>query len=68
MLFLLQVLAGAVWSAFDVLIILLQAYIFMILPVVYISMAQEGHGRSVDAAVKLRADAATCNRAAPRLT
>ena len=43
-LFLLQVLAGAVWSAFDLLIILLQAYIFMILPVVYISMAQEGHG------------------------
>lgn len=43
-LFIGQVILGAVWSAFDVLIILLQAYIFMILPVVYISMAQESHG------------------------
>jgi F-type H+-transporting ATPase subunit a len=39
-----QVVLGAAWSAFDVLIILLQAYIFMILPIVYISMAEEGHG------------------------
>ena len=43
-LFIGQVILGAAWSAFDVLIILLQAYIFMILPVVYISMAEEGHG------------------------
>ena len=31
-------------TAFDVLIILLQGYIFMILPVVCIAMAEEGHG------------------------
>ena len=43
-LFLVQVLAGVGWSIFDCLIILLQGYIFMILPVVYISMAQESHG------------------------
>lgn len=43
-LFLVQVVAGVAWSIFDCLIILLQGYIFMILPVVYISMAQESHG------------------------
>lgn len=43
-LFLVQVGAGLAWSIFDCLIILLQGYIFMILPVVYISMAEEGHG------------------------
>lgn len=43
-LFLIQVVAGIAWSIFDVLIILLQGYIFMILPVVYISMAGESHG------------------------
>jgi len=43
-LLLLQVLAGLAWSIFDCLIIVLQAYIFMVLPVVYISMAVEQHG------------------------
>ena len=29
---------------FDLLIVLLQAYIFMVLPIVYIAMAEEHHG------------------------
>jgi F-type H+-transporting ATPase subunit a len=43
-LFILQVLLGAIWSGFDLLIALLQAYIFMLLPIVYIAMAEEHHG------------------------
>lgn len=43
-LFIIQVLAGIAWSIFDVLIGLLQAYIFMLLPIVYIAMAEEHHG------------------------
>jgi F-type H+-transporting ATPase subunit a len=38
-----QVVLGAVWAIFHILIVLLQAYIFMILPIVYISMAKEHH-------------------------
>ena len=38
-----QVLMGAVWAIFHILIVLLQAFIFMVLPIVYISMAQEHH-------------------------
>jgi F-type H+-transporting ATPase subunit a len=38
-----QVLFGAAWAVFHILIILLQAYIFMVLPIVYISMAEEHH-------------------------
>lgn len=38
-----QVLLTAGWAIFHILIILLQAFIFMVLTVVYISMAQEGH-------------------------
>jgi F-type H+-transporting ATPase subunit a len=34
---------GWVWSVFHILIILLQAYIFMMLTVVYISMAHDAH-------------------------
>ena len=41
--FLPGVLFGAVWSIFHILIILLQAYIFMMLTVVYISMAHDAH-------------------------
>jgi F-type H+-transporting ATPase subunit a len=41
--FLGQVLMGAVWAIFHILIVLLQAFIFMVLPIVYISMAQEHH-------------------------
>jgi len=38
-----QIIAGAMWAIFHILIVLLQAYIFMILPIVYISMAEEHH-------------------------
>jgi F-type H+-transporting ATPase subunit a len=38
-----QVMLGAVWAIFHILIVLLQAYIFTVLPVVYISMAEEHH-------------------------
>jgi F-type H+-transporting ATPase subunit a len=35
---------GGIWSIFHVLIILLQAFIFMMLTIVYMSMAHESHG------------------------
>lgn len=38
-----QVLLGAGWAVFHILIVVLQAYIFMVLPVVYIAMAEEHH-------------------------
>ena len=38
-----QFVAGFVWTAFHVLIITLQAFIFMMLTVVYLSMASEKH-------------------------
>ena len=41
--FLGQVLFGAAWAIFHILIVLLQAYIFMVLPIVYIAMAEEHH-------------------------
>ncbi len=41
--FLGAVLAGAGWSIFHILVITLQAYIFMILTVVYLSMSTESH-------------------------
>ena len=34
---------GGVWAIFHILIILIQAFIFMMLTIVYISMAHEGH-------------------------
>jgi len=37
------VLAGAAWAIFHILIILLQAYIFMMLTTVYLSMAHDAH-------------------------
>jgi len=40
---LLAVPLGLVWAIFHVLIVALQAYIFMMLTVVYISMAHESH-------------------------
>ena len=41
--FLGQVVFGASWAIFHILIVLLQAYIFMVLPIVYISMAEQHH-------------------------
>jgi F-type H+-transporting ATPase subunit a len=38
-----QVLLGSMWAVFHILIVLLQAFIFMVLPIVYISMAEEHH-------------------------
>jgi F-type H+-transporting ATPase subunit a len=37
------ILLGVAWSIFHVLIVALQAYIFMMLTVVYLQMANEGH-------------------------
>ncbi|HTY92757.1 MAG TPA: F0F1 ATP synthase subunit A [Steroidobacteraceae bacterium] len=39
----LQVLLGSGWAVFHILIVLLQAFIFMVLPIVYIAMAEEHH-------------------------
>jgi F-type H+-transporting ATPase subunit a len=41
--FLGQVLMTTAWGIFHILIILLQAFIFMVLTIVYISMAHEHH-------------------------
>ncbi|MGB2789764.1 MAG: FoF1 ATP synthase subunit a, partial [Dokdonella sp.] len=38
-----QFIAGFVWTAFHILIIVLQAFIFMTLTIVYLSMAAEHH-------------------------
>ena len=38
-----HVLAGSVWAIFHILIVLLQAFIFMMLTLVYIGQAHEGH-------------------------
>jgi len=34
---------GLAWAIFHILIVVLQAYIFMMLTIVYISMAHESH-------------------------
>jgi len=39
----LQIFTGSVWAIFHVLIVLLQAFIFMMLTLVYIGQAQESH-------------------------
>jgi F-type H+-transporting ATPase subunit a len=38
-----HILAGTIWAIFHILIILLQAFIFMMLTLVYIGQAHEGH-------------------------
>ena len=38
-----QVLAGSLWAIFHILIVVLQAFIFMMLTLVYIGQAHEGH-------------------------
>jgi F-type H+-transporting ATPase subunit a len=38
-----QIVMGAGWAIFHILIVLLQAYIFTVLPIVYITMAEEHH-------------------------
>ncbi len=39
----LQIVLGSGWAVFHILIVLLQAFIFMVLPIVYIAMAEEHH-------------------------
>jgi F-type H+-transporting ATPase subunit a len=39
----LQILLAAVWTVFDLFVGVLQAFIFMVLTIVYLSMAQETH-------------------------
>ncbi len=41
--FLVQLLLGLAWALFHILIITLQAFIFMMLTIVYLSMAHEDH-------------------------
>jgi F-type H+-transporting ATPase subunit a len=38
-----QFIAGFAWTAFHILVITLQAFIFMMLTIVYLSMAAERH-------------------------
>jgi F-type H+-transporting ATPase subunit a len=38
-----QILAGSIWAIFHIMIVLLQAFIFMMLTLVYIGQAHEGH-------------------------
>lgn len=38
-----QIVAGSIWAIFHILIVLLQAFIFMMLTLVYIGQAHEGH-------------------------
>ena len=39
----LQIVAGTVWAIFHILIIMLQAYVFMMLTLVYIGQAHDSH-------------------------
>ena len=41
--FIIQVILGLAWAIFHILIITLQAFIFMMLTIVYLSMAHEEH-------------------------
>ena len=41
--FVIQVILGLAWAIFHILIITLQAFIFMMLTIVYLSMAHEEH-------------------------
>ena len=43
LLFLGHVIAGAIWAIFHILIVFLQAFIFMMLTLVYLGLAHEGH-------------------------
>jgi F-type H+-transporting ATPase subunit a len=38
-----HIFAGTVWAIFHILIIILQAYVFMMLTLVYIGMAHDSH-------------------------
>jgi len=38
-----HILAGSIWAIFHILIVLLQGFIFMMLTLVYVGQAHEGH-------------------------
>jgi F-type H+-transporting ATPase subunit a len=38
-----HIVAGTIWAIFHILIIVLQAFIFMMLTIVYLSMSAESH-------------------------
>jgi len=38
-----HIFAGTIWAVFHILIVVLQAFIFMMLSLVYIGQAHEGH-------------------------
>jgi F-type H+-transporting ATPase subunit a len=38
-----QIVAGSIWAIFHILIVFLQAFIFMMLTLVYLGQAHEGH-------------------------
>jgi F-type H+-transporting ATPase subunit a len=38
-----HIIAGTLWAIFHILIIILQAYVFMMLTMVYIGMAHDSH-------------------------
>jgi F-type H+-transporting ATPase subunit a len=38
-----HLIAGSIWAIFHILIVLLQGFIFMMLTLVYIGQAHEGH-------------------------
>lgn len=38
-----QIIPGGIWAIFHILIITLQAFLFMMLTIIYVSMAHEGH-------------------------
>ena len=42
-LFGMHLVAGAIWAIFHILIVVLQAFIFMMLTLVYLGQAHEGH-------------------------
>ena len=42
-LFILQIIAGLAWAIFHILVIALQAYLFMVLTFVYIGQAHDSH-------------------------
>jgi len=43
LLFLGHLVAGSAWAIFHIMIIILQAFIFMMLTLVYVGQAHEGH-------------------------
>ncbi|KAG1301210.1 hypothetical protein G6F63_016820 [Rhizopus arrhizus] len=38
-----HILAGSIWAIFHILIVLLQAFIFMMLSIVYLSLSEDAH-------------------------